>query len=203
VERIIKRNQELVSEVERLRSQLNRQERVQPMPTPTHEHQEGLLLPPKRPSLDWMPEPPANNIWSNHVSPVEQTRDSPFSNHHYQPKNQPVYPISHSIDGYISEQSPEVLFSPPDALLWHEPLLNTNQTSAEESKEIPAWTRLQEPSKCTHLHPTGFADVLNSPPQYLTTCWQAQPSTYAWQICTKLKEPGSLLDQLMFSIIHS
>lgn len=199
VERIIKRNQELESEVERLRSQLNLQEIVQPLPTPSRELQEELLLQPK---VEWMPEP--SNIWSNHVSPIESPHDSPFAEQPYPPTSQPVYPVHHSIGGYVPEQSPEALFAPSDVLLWEEPIINSsNQTSPEEAKAIQAWAPLQEPSRFLHLEQTGFADVMTPPPQYLTTCWQAQPSTYAWQICTKLKAPGSLLDQLMFSIIHS
>jgi hypothetical protein len=43
-----------------------------------------------------------------------------------------------------------------------------------------------------------------TPPAYTTTnCWQSQPSTYAWQISTKLKAPVTHVDQLMFSVIHS
>lgn len=36
-----------------------------------------------------------------------------------------------------------------------------------------------------------------------TTCWQNQPSIYAWQISTKLKAPVTYVDNLMFSVIHS
>jgi hypothetical protein len=38
---------------------------------------------------------------------------------------------------------------------------------------------------------------------YNTTCWQNQPSIYAWQISTKWKQPVTYVDQLMMSVIHS
>jgi len=45
--------------------------------------------------------------------------------------------------------------------------------------------------------------VINTPTFTNTTCWQQQPSIYAWQISTKLKAPVTLVDQLMFSVINS
>jgi hypothetical protein len=45
--------------------------------------------------------------------------------------------------------------------------------------------------------------VINHKSTYNTTCWQSQPAIYAWQISTKLKAPITLVDQLMFSVIHS
>lgn len=52
---------------------------------------------------------------------------------------------------------------------------------------------------------SGFNDMLNTSydTNYNSTCWQNQPSIYAWQISTKLKQPVTYVDQLMMSVIHS
>jgi len=49
-------------------------------------------------------------------------------------------------------------------------------------------------------------EVINSPTfpsRSTTTCWQSQPSVYAWQISTKLKAPVTLIDQLIYGVIYS
>ena len=51
--------------------------------------------------------------------------------------------------------------------------------------------------------PTYATNATNATTNANTTCWQQQPSIYAWQISTKLKAPVTIVDQLMFSVINS
>ncbi|TVY37774.1 hypothetical protein LOCC1_G006241 [Lachnellula occidentalis] len=75
------------------------------------------------------------------------------------------------------------------------------------SQSTPAWTSLptafSQPSRFTDLQPSGFTNVLEQPTISNATCWQSQPSIYAWQISTKLKAPVTITDQLFINVIQS
>jgi hypothetical protein len=81
---------------------------------------------------------------------------------------------------------------------------NTTQTL---SQPTPAWTpfhsAFNHPSRFADLQPSGFTDILNQSSFPNATCWQSQPSIYAWQIFTKLKTPVTFIDPLMIGVIQS
>jgi hypothetical protein len=79
--------------------------------------------------------------------------------------------------------------------------------SEPQSAWAPFRPAFSQSPRFTDLQTSGFNDLQSNPsynnPSYNKTCWQNQPSIYAWQISTKLKAPATIVDQLMFSMIHS
>lgn len=94
--------------------------------------------------------------------------------------------------------------------MWEPPIeFGPRTTSTAISTSTPAWAPFQphfnQPSRFSDLQSSGFKDLISSNPttEFNSTCWQNQPSVYAWQISTKLKAPSTYVDQLMFAVIHS
>jgi hypothetical protein len=108
--------------------------------------------------------------------------------------------------GYDDEASQQ-MYTPNAIPIWDDPMVFGPQNSQSLTKVVPAWApfhpAFSQPSRFADLQPSGFQEVINNQPAYNTTCWQSQPSIYAWQISTKLKAPITHVDQLMFSVIQS
>jgi hypothetical protein len=211
MERVLKRNKELEEEIEKLRAQVAaRQIPAASTQTPPQIPEE--LLVPQKDQLEWMGEaasPPGT--WSGAVpshGPTSSTNtDLPVSAyasndaqtvHAYPPVATPI--------GYDDETSQQ-LYTPNSAPVWEDPLVLGTRTTQSVAKPVTAWApfppAFSGPSRFADLQKSGFNNLVNTPPGYNTTCWQSQPSTYAWQISTKIKAPVTYVDQLMFSVIHS
>ncbi|KAG9237088.1 hypothetical protein BJ875DRAFT_438755 [Amylocarpus encephaloides] len=225
IEMLFKRNKELQAEVKFLRAQV---EKSQPHSAPiasgsiAPELSEGLLMPGKV-SLEWMSES-HTDVWpTSHGLPLS-THDIPVSDGMFASNPAQGYPPSMQPMGY--EQKPMVYDQKPTVYeeengpeasqkmltpttitpVWADPMV-FGPTSQAVSQPTPAWSpfhpAFDQPSRFADLQPSGFTDLLNQPPFGNSSCWQAQPSVYAWQFSTKLKAPITLVDQLMFSVIHS
>ncbi|KAH8669629.1 hypothetical protein BGZ60DRAFT_375832 [Tricladium varicosporioides] len=209
MERVLKRNKELEVEVEALRAQIAAHANPVASDSIPSEMPEELLMQQKV-SLEWIPEPQASAQWPVTVSSHLQSMDSPeipVSSGAYNSQPTHVYPAATAPMRYESEDADSKnIFTPTATPVWEDPMAFGN-TSQAVSQPTPTWapfhTAFNQPSRFADLQQSGFTDLLNQPTYANTTCWQQQPSIYAWQISTKLKAPVTLVDQLMFGVIHS
>jgi Domain of unknown function (DUF3425) len=125
-------------------------------------------------------------------------------NPHWVPESLPVssYAVTDQIYPptlpYDEAEASQSLYTPTPAPMWEDGM----------GFEAPSDSLIKiEPAG---LFPLGafqprhnFSNVANPPLYVNTTCWQAQPSTFAWQSATKLKPPVSPVDHLVMSVINS
>jgi hypothetical protein len=196
----------LEEEVEKLRAQVSSQ---QPTISPTHispEIAEELLIPQKV-TLDWMPQSPSSQ-WPpstvSHIPPLDPKIDS-ASNVSYPPPSPALYTPTSVSMGYEDETS-QTLYT--GNALWDTQLEFSPQTTSQAvSTSTPAWApfhpTFNQPSRFSEIQASGLKDMISNNAGFNSTCWQNQPSVYAWQISTKLKAPSTYVDQLMIAVIHS
>jgi hypothetical protein len=201
IERVIKRNRELEEEIKQLRAQMAaHQGPVAPTQAPPEIPEE--LLMPQKVSLDWMPGEPSH--WTGDGD-LNVNSSMPGSNTGYTSAVATSYPPTSSSMAYDDEASQQ-MYTPNAIPIWDDSVFGS-QASQSLTKPVPAWApfhpAFSQPSRFADLQPSGFEEVISSQPAYNTTCWQSQPSIYAWQISTKLKAPITLVDQLMFGVIQS
>jgi hypothetical protein len=211
MERVLNRNKELENEIEKLRLQIaSQQASVAPSQIPP-ELTEELLMHPKVNS-DWMPE--QAGAWPGAVPshiPALNSHPSSSAANSIAPSpymhDAQIYPTTSAPMGYEHDEIPQPLYTPNAIPIWDDEALYGQQAAHSLSKPHPTWTpfhpAFNQPSRFADLQPSGFTDLVNNPSFTNTTCWQSQPSVYAWQISTKLKAPVTHIDQLMFSVIHS
>ncbi|KUJ23796.1 uncharacterized protein LY89DRAFT_692724 [Mollisia scopiformis] len=224
MERVLKRNKELEDEVEKLRAQISTSHTSTPPSQTISDIPEELLIPQKV-TLDWMPES-ASCTWPQSVPPTIPALDNtnaeiPVSSVTYPSTEEAtaagtavpahMYPPTNSTMAYDEEAS-QTLYTPSAIPIWEDPIVfGQPETSTSLTKPVPQWApfhpAFNQPSRFSDLQRSGFNDLM-SHPSYNTsfsnsTCWQNQPSIYAWQISTKLKTPVTYVDQLMMSVIHS
>ncbi|KAH8586770.1 hypothetical protein B0O99DRAFT_695180 [Bisporella sp. PMI_857] len=207
VERIIQRNEQLEEEVEELRTQLARTQSILPGERPSNISEELVIT--QKPGLEWLPDPESGATpWMHRGSQEPQTDSAGHLAHigagaSYPLENQ-LYP--QAVSKYEDSEEPQDLYTPTAVPIWNDQIA-FDENSQGLLKPTPAWApfhpALSQPSRFADLSPTGFSEVISTPTFPNTTCWQSQPSVYAWQISTKLKAPVTLVDQLMFSVIHS
>lgn len=206
MERVLRRNQELEVEVERLKAQVastNSPTIAAPAPPKIAEE----LLIPQKATLNWMPETAATWIPRSSHGPAPPTSDPSITNVNYpHVPSQQVYtqPVVRMV--YDDEQ-PQQMYSPSESSVWDETeTFGPHCTTQALTSSVPAWAPFDpvysQPSRFSDLQATEFNNVV-SQPNYNTTCWQNQPATYAWQISTKLKSPSTYLDKLMLNVIQS
>jgi hypothetical protein len=209
MERVIKRNRELEDEIEKLRAQVASHQ-APPAPAQVAPEIPEELLIPQKVTLDWMPSEPPSCSWpgdvSSHMPDTDINSSMAGSTTGYTATVAPSYPPNTLPMGYEDEASQQ-MYTPNAIPVWDDPTVFGPQASQRLTKPVPTWApfhpAFSQPSRFADLQPAGFEEVINNQPAYNTTCWQSQPSIYAWQISTKLKAPITLLDQLMFSVIHS
>jgi hypothetical protein len=212
MERVLKRNRELEEEVEGLKEQLELAQQVSPaatIQTPPETQEEMLLRPDADIGMKWMPvAQPEQPAWSVDSLPphlaVMSTATVLAQEQEFVIGDQvQMYPArSGSFD---DSEDPHQLYAATMTPIWDDPTVLGQHSSL--GTQVPAWTpfhpTFQQPSRFADLQPTGFSEVINTPSYTESTCWQSQPSIFAWQISTKLKAPVTHVDQLMFSVIHS
>lgn len=204
VERILKRNKDLEQEVELLRAQLSTQSRT-PSIQQAPDIPEELLIPQKV-TMEWIP-PLTTSQWPvsmpAHISSIPENSEL-ASNPDYTAET-PIYEETSAI-GYEENPVPAI-----DTPVWKDSAIigpRIPQTVAKQTAQA-AWTpfhpAISEPSRFSALQSSGFNDLMTSQrqPETNSTCWQNQPSVYAWQISTKLKAPTTYVDNLMFQVIHT
>lgn len=193
MERVLKRNRELEDEVEKLRARVA----IHPTSIPPEMPREPLI--PQKVTLDWMPESHSPH-WpaTNQNSALEV--DNPTSTTSYPSRSAPF----HTSNTAYAEEVSSPLYTANISAAWDSTL---EFTSAAVTKSVPAWApfhdNFSQPSRFSDLQTSGFNELINNPTSFNSTCWQNQPSVYAWQISTKLKAPSTYVDQLMFNCIHS
>ena len=213
MERVLARNRELEEEIERLRTQVSVQTTAPVSAAAMPQDIPEELLIPQKAELDWMPG--ANSTWPQASLPshipamqAEAPVSTPYTN------DTPIYPTAHamSTNGYGSDdtEAEQQLYTqaPQATPIWDDPMVFGPQSSSQSlSKPAPAWApfhpAFSQPSRFADLQQSGFRDVINNPSFGASTCWQSQPSIYAWQISTKLKAPITQVDHMMLSVIHS
>ncbi|KAE8446340.1 hypothetical protein EG329_012089 [Mollisiaceae sp. DMI_Dod_QoI] len=219
MERVLKRNRELEEEVEKLRAQIAAAHTSSPVTQTIPDIPEELLIPQKV-TLDWMPES-ASCTWAQSVPPnipaLDANAEIPVPSATYPSTEDPsaaipahMYPPTSSTMGYDEEAS-QTLYTPSAIPIWEDPIVFGPETSRSLTKPVPQWApfhpAFNQPSRFSDLQQSGFNDLMSHPgynnTTYTTTCWQNQPSIYAWQISTKVRAPVTYVDQLMFSVIHS
>lgn len=205
MERALQRKvMELEELVEGLKARLARQQTIPsaPIEHPDPEMPDGVL----RRQEPWMPvtqtEP---RVWSS--TPLQHHITTPqivgelVTDQRFPVEDQVYSARSSSFD---STEDAQQLYSATMTPVWDESA-SLGQNSG--LKPIPSWTpfhpSLSQSSRFADVQQTGFSEVINTPSYTDSTCWQTQPSVYAWQISTKLKAPVTHVDQLMFGVIHS
>lgn len=194
MDRVLKRNKELEREVAQLQAQVAASSRPNLEPSSARGSigpEDGVGM--ARPG-EWMQEPQMSTGWQAHTTVTSNPQQHGFPSASAN--------IFESEDGLASTASGLATATP----VWEDPTVfgNTSQALAQPT---PAWApfhpAFSQPSRFADLQPAGFTELVNQPGYQTTTCWQQQPSIYAWQISTKLKAPVTLVDQLMFGVIHS
>jgi hypothetical protein len=212
MERILKRNKDLELEVEKLKVQVSAAQagHVVPSPIPTALTEE-LMISSRKVNLDWVPEQSSPNGWqTSYVQPLDtHTHDIPVTDGAYTSNSTHVFhnaPPAMCYEQVEESEVPKGVTTPIVTPVWEDPMI-FGQTSQAITQPTPAWApfhpAFDKPSRFADLQTSGFTDLINQPTFTNTTCWQSQPSIYAWQISTKLKAPVTLVDQLMFNVIHS
>ncbi len=197
----MKRNRELEEEIEQLRAQVAAQQGpVAPTQAPPQLPEE--LLMPQKVALDWMPA--ESSHWTGDGD-LNVNISISGSSAGYTSAVATSYPPTSSSMAYDDEAS-QPMYHPNAIPIWDDSVFGS-QASQCLTKPVPAWApfhpALYQTSRFADLQPSGFEEVMSSQPAYNTTCWQSQPSIYAWQISTKLKAPTTLVDHLMFGVIRS
>jgi hypothetical protein len=214
MEQVMARNRELEDEIERLRAQIRAQSTTPVAATSIPQDIPAELLMPQKVELEWMQG--ANSTWPqgslpSHIPTLQAAApvSTPYTN------DTPMYSSAPAMapNGYATdetEDAQQLYTQVPQAVpIWDDPMVFGSQTSQSQSlsKQAPAWApfhpAFSQPSRFADLQQSGFADVVNNPSFGNSTCWQSQPSVYAWQISTKLKPPITQVDHLMLSVIHS
>jgi hypothetical protein len=162
------------------------------------------LLIPQKVSLDWMPSSnrsqwpvsmlPAH-LPSNPANP-DHSSNSSFAT------DAPIYNEASPI-GYDEEVNSASVATP----VWKDPAIfgpSVPQSLVKQGAWSPFHGSISEPSRFSALQSSGFNDLMTRQQQDMNpSCWQNQPSIYAWQISTKLKAPTTYVDNLMFQVIHT
>lgn len=214
LERVMARNRELEDEIEKLRAQISAQSTAPVAATSMPQDIPEEMLIPHKVELEWMPG--ANSTWPqgslpSHIPTLQAAApvSAPYTN------DTPMYSTAtamatNSYGTDETEDAQQLYTQAPQAIpIWDDPMVFGPPTSQSHSlsKPAPAWTpfhpAFSQPSRFADLQQSGFADVINNPSFGNSTCWQSQPSIYAWQLSTKLKAPITQVDHLMFSVIHS
>lgn len=191
MDRVLKRNKELEREVAQLQAQVAASSQQPSSARGSIGPEDGVGM--ARPG-EWIPEPQMSTGWQAHTAVTSNPQQHGFPTASAN--------IFESEDG-LPSTAPGLTSVIP---VWEDPTVfgNTSQALAQPT---PAWApfhpAFSQPSRFADLQPAGFTELVNQPGYQTTTCWQQQPSIYAWQISTKLKAPVTLVDQLMFSVIHS
>jgi hypothetical protein len=210
MERILQRNKELEVEVEKLRAQIASQSGHIPSPIPT-ELSEDLMIPSRKANLDWVPEQSQPSGWqTSFVQPMDaHPHEVPVTESAYTSNPTQSFhnaPAQICYEQVVEPEPTKAITTPIVTPVWEDPMV-FGQTSQAIAQPTPAWTpfhpAFDKPSRFADLQTSGFTDLINQPTFTNTTCWQTQPSVYAWQCSTKLKAPVTFVDQLMFNVIHS
>ncbi|KAI0999382.1 hypothetical protein K3495_g8812 [Podosphaera aphanis] len=187
MERVLKRNQELEVEVEKLRAQLG-QSSVPPATRISSEMPDELLVPQKV-QLEWIP---SSNNWNNPEMPAT-------SNGSYPSSEAPSFtPTSYD------EEPAQSLYTSNASPVWNEQAVFPQGNTPNLSKPNQVWSSYQSSYPSSRFsspvpsQTSNFSDHVNLS-SYASPFWQNQPSIYAWQISTKMKPPHTYMDQLMLS----
>ncbi|KAL3418096.1 hypothetical protein PVAG01_09811 [Phlyctema vagabunda] len=207
IERVLERNRQLEMEIEKLKAKVQGHE-LSPEVEDVKMHQ---TTPPYG---EWTEEDAPSCPWSSTsdgpipiVVPQHIKIDPSIP---FVPMDIPVYPApatsQNNFMGLDQDASDQHYTSIPSSSGWDDPSMTATSTA-------PSWTAFaptfQQPSRFTDSNTTmpRFTDVIEAPNgsgQYQnSTCWQAQPSVYAWQISTKVSAPVTLVDELMIGVIQS
>jgi hypothetical protein len=209
MERVLARNRELESEIENLRVQMSSQIATPVSATSMSQDIPEELLIPQKVELDWIPG--ANSTWPqtsipSHIPSLQaETPTAPFTN---DSTSYPAVPAIGSAS-FGNDETKAGYTQMPNAIpIWDDPSVFGQQSSQSQSlSKQPVWTpfhpAFSQPSRFADLQQAGFQDVINNPSFPASTCWQSQPSIYAWQISTKLKAPVTQVDHLMLSVIQT
>lgn len=197
LEKVLRRNDELEHEVQKLRHQLSIQMGA-PLPTPPipGDMSEDMMIP----KLEYFPDS-GSGMWPGRAPLLVETgNNTPYSS----TADTPLYSVPTSL-GYAESEHSNNMYSPLDEPLWDEGMIPTSACSS--AKSIGTWGNA--PFTPLDHHSSRYHDMQLMPHQQQYTpqsspCWQSQPSDkFAWQILTALKEPSSTLDHLLSSIITS
>ncbi|RFU32536.1 hypothetical protein B7463_g3801, partial [Scytalidium lignicola] len=113
-------------------------------------------------------------------------------------------PLNPTVD-YVEPEMEDVQQQQLDSALvssWNE-VLNSTSATGNFPKTSITWgalpSALSQPSRFSTPYdiPQPLASFYEN-----STCWQRQPSIYAWQISTKIKPPVTFVDQLMIRAIQ-
>lgn len=166
VERIIRRNEELEAEVEKLRAQVAQTQVGQHsnVHSPTHSsHMPDDLLMPRKTALEWLPEQEQlPHQWStgnlaNHNPSMSsnESPDAPFTmdDQMYSPEAQK----------FEESDDPQQQYVPTAIPIWNDPMALGDGSQAFAKSNSLAWApfhpALSQPSRFADLQASGFSDV--------------------------------------------
>ncbi|RKF59312.1 hypothetical protein GcM3_175006 [Golovinomyces cichoracearum] len=187
MERILKRNQDLEAEIERLRAQFTSRGQIPHFTRIPSEMSEELMTPQKV-ELHWIP---SSSSWNSSENPNVLNSSYPSS-------EAPSY--THTS---FEDESSQNLYLPNASPAWNEqtvygptsfqPLSRPTQSWAPYQSSYPSSSRFSSPVPSQN---SSFSDQVSSS-TYASPSWQNQPSIYAWQMSTKIKTPHAFVDQLV------
>jgi hypothetical protein len=161
VERILKRNEELEAEVERLRTQVLQARIGNSSASATSPRQQAHI--PEAVTLDWMSEAEQHpNPWNggslpSHNPAMPSTNESPDAPYTLDDQ---IYPVE--TEEYEESEDPRQNFLTTAVPIWHDPMA-FEDGARSLTKPSAAWApfhpALSQPSRFADLQASGFSDV--------------------------------------------
>ncbi|RDW75910.1 hypothetical protein BP5796_06731 [Coleophoma crateriformis] len=213
VERVIERNRQLECEIAKLKAQVQVQE-VSPEADDLINGVNGMTGGNTSMMGEWTEQDAPSCPWdASEAMPVpivvpQHIKIDP--NAPFVPMDIPVYSAqAQSHRGFVIPEpdNTESLYTPISTSAWEDPSMTSTAPGQPWTAFAPTF---QQPSRFPATKNNSGLELTDhtNPPVPIqrfqnSTCWQAQPSVYAWQISTKLSSPVTLVDELMIGVIQS
>lgn len=194
MKRVLQRNCELEAERETLKSQLSLAISI-PSTTPSELPEDTCNVPKNK--INCIPD--SDLGWTN--MPTEVQPSIRMTSGAYTSETS-AYPLTTASMGFGQEH-----YASTAIPIWNGPqVFGPLQPQDDNLSKLTTWAPSQpafeQPSRFANLQLSDSKDLVYNPTCFTPTFWQSQPSTYAWQISTKLKSPVTHIDQLMFGVIQ-
>jgi hypothetical protein len=201
MDRVLQRIKELEAENEKLKIQAAATQAGHVLPSPIPTELPGELVMSRKINLDWVPEPSSPNNWHTPYHQPLEAHNTPVIDPRYTGRtNQSFHNAPPAIAYEVEEPESKSVATSILTPAWEDAMVFGQPPQALAQPFHPVFDK---PSRFSDVPPAGFTNLINQPTFTNTTCWQSQPSVYAWQFSTKLKAPVTMVDQLMFNVIHS
>ncbi|TAQ84323.1 hypothetical protein B7494_g7355 [Chlorociboria aeruginascens] len=175
MERVMKRNEELENEIEKLKAQLNNSHTTSPT-TPNCPDMSHELLFPKREPSEWLLDPGCP--WPGPGANMPELNPSPPYSSAEMYSGSAMAPAM----GYVDDEASQQLYTPMATPIWQDPAM-PGQSSQSLTKPTTAWApfhpSFSQPSRFAEILTSRFDAMVSTPPEFpKPTNRQSQPSMH-------------------------